>query len=80
MSNKFEFKINGIQISTTHQLLTAIEILTLASEKGAIPGNPHGYILKGSKRDYQNQEEVDLREDNLFITVPDKATQVAEAV
>ena len=45
----FTFKVNGVEIRTDHQFLLAKKILELAKEKGAIPGNPDEYILKGDK-------------------------------
>ena len=73
----FAFKVNGVEIQTDHQSLLAKEILELAKEKGAIPGNPEGYILQGDKGDYKEDERVNLKEDNLFIAIPNKPTQVA---
>ena len=80
MAGKYEFKVNGVQIATDEQFLTANEILKLAQEKGAIPGEPSNYILKGSKQDYQGEDNVDLAEDDLFLTVPTTSTQVAELI
>ena len=77
MAKEHEYKVNGLQFVSDKQTLTAAEILDHAREKGAIPGKPEGYILKGSKRDYTANEQVDLAEDDLFITVPSTSTQVA---
>ena len=77
MAGKYEIKINGVQISTDEQILTANQILSLALDKGAIPGDPSNYILKGSKGDYQGENQVNLAEDNLFLTVPTTSTQAA---
>ena len=71
------FKVNGIEIHTDHGSLSAEEILKLGKEKGAIPGNPEEYILIGDKGKYERNDSVNLAEDNLFITIPDKPTQVA---
>ena len=73
----FTFKVNGVEIYTDHQSLLAREILELAKEKGAIPGNPEGYILQGDKGQYKQDAQVDLKEDNLFIAIPNKPTPVA---
>ena len=73
----FTFKVNGVEIRTDHQSLLAKEILELAKAKGAIPGNPEGYILQGDKGDYKEDERVNLKEDNLFIAIPNKPTPVA---
>ena len=71
------FKVNGVEIRTDHQSLSAKKILELAKEKGAIPGNPEDYILKGDKGEYKGDDGVNLEEDNLFIAIPDRPTPVA---
>jgi hypothetical protein len=73
----FTFKVNGVEIPTDHESLLAREILKLAEEKGAIPGNPEDYILQGDKGEYKQDDQVNLKEDNLFIAIPDKPTPVA---
>ena len=77
MADTFTFKVNGVEIQTDHQSLLAKEILELAKEKGAIPGNPEDYILQGDKGKYEQDAQVDLKEDNLFIAIPNKPTPVA---
>ena len=77
MAEDFSFKINGVDIPSDNRYLTANAILDLAKEKGAIPGDPKDYILKGSKGDYSGGDQVDLAEDNLFLTVPNTSTPVA---
>jgi hypothetical protein len=77
MADKFSFKINGVEIPSDAQYLTANEILNLAKDKGAIPGESKEYILKGSKGDYSGDQKVDLAEDNIFIAVPATPTPVA---
>ena len=71
------FKVNGVEIYTDHESLLAKEILKLAKEKGAIPGNPDDYILQGDKGEYKGDDRVNLKEDNLFIAIPNKPTPVA---
>ena len=73
----FTFKVNGEEIYTEHESLLAKEILKLAQEKGAIPGDIDGYILQGDKGKYEGDDRVNLKEDNLFIAIPNKPTQVA---
>ena len=73
----FAFKVNGVEIYTDHESLLAKEILELAKEKGAIPGKPDGYILQGDKGKYKGDDRVNLKEDNLFIAIPNKPTPVA---
>ena len=77
MADAFTFKVNGIEISTDKQSLLAKQILELAKEKGAIPGNPEDYILQGDKGKYSGDALVNLEEDNLFIAIPNKPTPVA---
>ena len=77
MADFFIFKVNGVEIHTDHSPLLAKEILELAKEKEAIPGNPKDYILQGDKGKYEGDDSVDLEEDNLFIAIPDKPTAVA---
>ena len=77
MAKQYEYKVNGVQLVSDKQILSAAEILDLAREKGAIPGEPGGYILKGTKQDYTGDDRVNLAEDDLFITVPSTSTQVA---
>ena len=77
MADSFTFKVNGVEIYTDRKSLLAREILELAKGKGAIPGDPEGYILKGDKGTYGGDDRVNLKEDNLFIAIPDKPTPVA---
>lgn len=73
----FKFKVNGVEIETSHRELSAHEILKLAKNKGAIPGDPDGYTLQGEKGKYGPDDRIDLEEDNLFLTIPTGSTQVA---
>ena len=73
----FTLKVNGTEIDTPHQKLVAHDILELAEKNGAIPGKPEDYILQGDKGQYGWDDWVDLEEDNRFITIPNKPTQVA---
>ena len=77
MADSFTFKVNGIEIDTPHQKIVAHDILELAEKKGAIPGKPEDYILQGDKGAYGWDDWVNLKEDYLFITIPNKPTQVA---
>ena len=81
MADAFTFKVNGIEIPTDQQSLLAKQILELAKEKGAIPGNPEDYILQGDKGPdkgkYKGDDLVNLKEDNLFIAIPVGSTPVA---
>ena len=73
----FEVKVNGIQFEVKSRELAAREILKLAKERGAVPGNPEEYELQGDKGRYGPADLVDLEEDNIFITLPTAPTQVA---
>ena len=77
MAETYTLKVNGIELSTDHQIPTAIDILKLAKEKDAIPGNPNKYILQGDKGKYGGDTPVDLKQDNVFITIPNEPTPVA---
>ena len=76
-NRSFKLKVNGIEIDVSCQKPIAKDILKLAEEKGAIPGKAEEYILQGDKGQYKDDDLVDLEEDNLFITIPDKPTPVA---
>lgn len=76
-AGSFEFKVNGVSIESPKEVLTAYEILKLAQEKGAIPGDAADYILKGDKGEYQPDQPIDLKEDSVFLTLPNKPTPVA---
>lgn len=73
----FTLKVNGTEIDSPHQKLVAHDILELAEKHGAIPSKPEDYILQGDKGEYGWDDWVDLEEDNRFITIPNKPTQVA---
>ena len=73
----FEFKVNGVQIESPERYLSAHRILELAQNKGAIPHDPDGYVLQGEKGKYKPDDRIDLEEDNLFLTIPNKPTPVA---
>ena len=76
-SKGFTFKINGVEIPTEHQKIVAHDILELAEKKRAIPNKPEDYTLQGDKGKYGWNDEVDLEEDDLFITIPNTPTPVA---
>ena len=78
MAKVTSFKVNGEEIQTDHHSLLAIEILRLAKEKDAIPGNPAEYILEGDKGTYKPDDRVNLEEDNVFFAIPNKPTPVAQ--
>ena len=73
----FTFKVNGIEVEVKRRELTAREILELAKQRGAMPGKPEEYILQGDKGQYGPDDRIDLAEENVFITIPNKPTPVA---
>lgn len=73
---KYELKVNGFAFTTDKPDPTALEILTIAKQGGAIPNDPEGYILRGDKGEYRGDDRVNLAEDNVFITVPTGPTPV----
>lgn len=73
----FPFKVNGIELVTTSQLVVALDILEIAKQRGAMPGNPEDYILQGDKGQYGLDAWVDLEQDAVFITIRNAPTQVA---
>lgn len=75
--SSYEFKVNGVQITTKFRILLARVILDLAKKHGAMPGDPEGYFLQGEKGRYDPDDSVDLAEDSIFITIPNVPTQVA---
>ena len=76
-SRNFEFKVNGTEMAMGDGSPTALEILVLAKTLGAIPNDPMGYILQGDKGEYFGDQQVDLEEDRVFITLPLSPAQVA---
>ena len=68
--SKFEYKVNEVQFESEVEFLSANEILEKAANKGEIPGKPDEYALQGEKGRYTGDEKIDLRQDNIFITIP----------
>ena len=73
----FEVKVNGTEFSMEDASPTAFEILALAKTLGAVPNDPMAYMLQGDKGEYFGCQDVDLKEDSVFITLPLGSTQVA---
>ena len=78
----FEIEVNGVLIKVDDGKVDdgkvrADEILRLAKQYGAMPGNPDDYQLQGEQRLYKADDWVDLREDKQFITIPIGPTDVA---
>lgn len=74
---KFSIKVNGREISAGHEKMVAHKILELAEEKGAFPGKPEEYMLLGDKGTYNGDDEVNIREDDLFVAISKQPTPVA---
>ena len=66
----YTIKVNGIQLQTDQQRLTARAILALAKPYDAFPGQPEDYLLQGDKKLYGLDDIVDLDEDTIFVAVP----------
>ena len=76
----FAFTVNNVKIESRYEKLTALEILKVAAERGAIEGKPEDYILQSLKDDdrtYKAEETVDLSVDDAFIALPVNPTPVA---
>ena len=76
----FTYTINDVKFESQYEKLTAMEILEVAAERGAIDGKPQDYILQSLKdddRQYKPEDTVDLSVDNEFIALPVGATPVA---
>ena len=76
----FTYTVNDVKIESRYEKLTALEMLEIAAERGAIEGRPEDYILqslKGDDRKYKPEDTVDLSVDNEFIALPVGPTPVA---
>ena len=76
----FTYTINDVKIESQYEKLTAMEILEVAAEHGAIDGKAQDYILQSLKDDdrtYKPEDTVDLSVDNEFIALPVGSTPVA---
>ena len=77
LNKTFEVKVNGTEFVMEDANPTALEILAIAKQLGAIPKNPEDYNLQGDKGEYHGSDRVNLEEDNVFITIPVSPTPVA---
>ena len=76
----FTYTVNDVKIESQYEKLTALEILEIAAERGAIDGKPEDYILQSLKdedRTYKPEDTVDLSVDNEFIALQIGPTPVA---
>jgi hypothetical protein len=76
----FTFTVNNVEIQSRYEKMTALDILEMAAEHGAIGGQPEEYILQSLDSDdrlYTRDHPVDLSVDHHFIALPIGATQVA---
>ena len=76
----FTYTVNDVKIESQYEKLTALEILEIAAERGAIDGKPEAYILQSLKdedRKYKPEDTVDLSVDNEFIALQIGPTPVA---
>lgn len=76
----FEFIVNGTTIKTTHEKLTALEIIGLAIKHGGLPGKADDYALEltNHERGFKPDDIVDLREYKDFVTEKSGSTPVAK--
>ena len=70
-------KVNGVELVTEHQSLTAGAILILALAHEAISGKPEEYLLEGDKGTHGPGDVIDLLEENVFFAIPNRSTPVA---
>ena len=74
---RFSIKVNGLEIHAEHEKMVAYAILELAEAKGAFPGKPEDYKLLDDKGEYDRNDRVNVREDDLFVAIPNRPTPVA---
>lgn len=83
MTKVFTFKVNDTEIASEFRKVLARELLELAVKNGAVQGRPEDYILKSltkHNKQYQWDEEVDLQEDDQFITLLNTPVVVASTI
>ena len=79
-AERYEFEVNGHELSSPRQKLTAGEVLEIAKERNALDGDVGAQILEdldGTRGEFRVTDEIDLREDHVFVTVPSEPTPVA---
>ena len=78
----YEFTVNKTLIKTSHEKLSAGDIIRLAVKQGAggVSGKPEDYVLQSldPDREFKSDEIVDLLEYKEFITEKSGPTPVAE--
>ena len=76
----FEFDVNGITIKAGHEKLTALDIIRLAIEHGAVSGKPEDYVLASVRpeHEFKSDDVVDLLEYKEFVTEKSGPTPVAD--
>ena len=73
----FKIKVNDIHFEVEEEKLLAIDVLKIAKEHNAMPGEPDAYLLQGDKALYKLDDWVNFEDDDEFITIPNKPTDVA---
>ena len=76
----FTYTVNDVKMESRYEKVTALEILEMAAERGAIDGKPEDYILQSLKdegRKYKPEDTVDLSVDSEFIALQIGPTPVA---
>ena len=76
----FTYTVNSVKIESQYEKLTALDILEMAVQHGAIEGKAEDHVLqslKDSDRTYKPEDTVDLSADNEFIALQIGPTPVA---
>lgn len=70
-------RVNGGEFRVYVEEPTAREILELAKKQGLMPGEPGTYYLWGDGGKRSVHDRIDIREENVFLTIPTEPTPVA---
>lgn len=79
-AERYEFEVNGRELSSPRQKLTVSEVLEIAKEGNALDGDVGDQVLEdldGTRGEFRVTDEVDLGEDHAFVTVPNRPAPVA---
>lgn len=79
-AERYEFEVNGHELYSPQQKLTAGEVLEIAKAGNALDGDIGDQTLEdldGTHGEFPVTEEIDLREDHVFVTMPNRPAPVA---
>ena len=79
-AEQYKFEVNGHELYSPRQKLTAGEVLEIAKEGNALDGDVRDQILEdldGTRGEFRVDDEVDLGEDHVFATMPSEPAPVA---